>query len=53
MGEYADMMLDGTMCAGCGVFLGGDEGFPVYCRECKKDGHDPASYESDQGENKP
>jgi hypothetical protein len=39
MGEIADMMLDGTMCEGCGVFL--DEppmGIPNYCsEECAND----------------
>lgn len=38
MGEIADMMLDGTMCAGCGVFLRDGEdgaGFPEYCSSCK------------------
>lgn len=36
MGEYAEMMLDGTCCAGCGEFMHGDgHGFPGYCsREC-------------------
>lgn len=36
MGEIAEMMLDGTLCAGCGEFLDGDgEGFPRYCsKQC-------------------
>ena len=36
MGEIAEMMLDGTLCEGCGVYLEGDgEGFPRYCsRDC-------------------
>jgi len=34
MGEIADMMLDGTLCAGCGAFLGEDTGFPCYCVGC-------------------
>ena len=39
MGEYAEMMLDGTCCEGCGVFIGeGGEGFPRYCSpECQPD----------------
>lgn len=39
MGEIADMMLDGTMCEMCGVFLDGESsGFPRYCsKECAKD----------------
>lgn len=37
MGEIADMMLEGDLCAGCGVALDGDgEGFPRYCsKECE------------------
>ncbi len=32
MGEIADMMLEGDLCAGCGVYMEGDgEGFPRYC----------------------
>lgn len=37
MGEYAEMMLDGTCCEGCGEFMGdildGGEapGYPRYC----------------------
>lgn len=37
MGEYAEMMLDGTCCSSCGEYLGGDEGFPVICASCKRD----------------
>ena len=39
MGEVADMMLDGTLCEGCGVYIEGDaEGFPRYCSEaCRND----------------
>lgn len=42
MGEYAEMMLDGTCCAGCGEFLLNDDplGIPDYCSEdCAPDGH--------------
>lgn len=35
MGEFADMMLDGTLCMGCGEFLGED--LPGYCKACAKD----------------
>jgi translation initiation factor IF-1 len=32
MGEIAEMMLNGEVCEGCGVFLENeDRGFPVYC----------------------
>lgn len=35
MGDVADMMLDGTLCEGCGVVLDGDgDGVPRYCRDC-------------------
>lgn len=40
MGEIADMMLDGTMCACCGEWLNGGEdgdGFPEYCDSCAPD----------------
>ena len=39
MGEIADMMLDGTLCEGCGEYID-DEGYgvPRYCSdECAKD----------------
>lgn len=37
MGEIADMMLDGTMCSSCGVWLhdGADgPGYPQLCGSC-------------------
>lgn len=37
MGEIAAMMLDGTICQGCGVFLhddGDGPGFPGWCSAC-------------------
>jgi DNA-directed RNA polymerase subunit RPC12/RpoP len=40
MGEIADMMLDGTMCQGCGVWLhdGADgPGYPGYCSDCRRE----------------
>jgi hypothetical protein len=39
MGEMAEMMLDGTMCEGCGVLLDGESpGYPRYCStECADD----------------
>ena len=35
MGEIADMMLDGTLCEGCGEYLDEDEpeGIPRYCSD--------------------
>ena len=35
MGDIADMMIEGDLCAGCGVYLPGDgDGIPRYCRDC-------------------
>lgn len=35
MGEIAEMMLDGTLCAGCGEYLDQEPvGYPVYCGGC-------------------
>ena len=35
MGEIAEMMLDGTLCEGCGVFLNAEPtGYPCYCNSC-------------------
>ncbi len=35
MGEIVDMMLEGDLCEGCGVYLGDGEGFPQYCHHCE------------------
>lgn len=42
MGEAAEMMLDGTLCAGCGEFMDGDgDGIPRYCCEdCAPEGYE-------------
>ena len=37
MGEVVEMMLDGTLCEGCGVYLGPSRGYPVRCKTCKDD----------------
>ena len=35
MGEIAEMMLDGTLCGGCGVYLHGNgQGFQRFCQDC-------------------
>lgn len=35
MGEIANMMLEGDLCAGCGVYLHGESlGVPRYCCDC-------------------
>lgn len=46
MGEIADMMLDGTLCEGCGTYMGNQVGYPRKCDSCsghpkrkKKSGH--------------
>lgn len=36
MGEYAEMMLEGIVCEGCGEFMGGGApGYPRRCRGCQ------------------
>lgn len=38
MGEIAEMMLDGTLCEGCGCALDGESpGYPRKCKSCKRD----------------
>ena len=39
MGEYADMMLEGVCCAGCGEFLDNEDvpGYACYCPSCQPD----------------
>ena len=37
MGEIAEMMLDGTLCEGCGEYMGDEVGFPRLCAGCAKD----------------
>lgn len=37
MGEIAEMMLDGTLCEGCGGFLNEHPpGYPCRCNDCKR-----------------
>jgi predicted nucleic acid-binding Zn ribbon protein len=37
MGEIADMMLDGTLCIMCGVYIGEGDGVYRFCSEkCKE-----------------
>lgn len=36
MGDIADMMLDGTLCEGCGEYLGADGGYPQRCPVCAR-----------------
>jgi hypothetical protein len=47
MGEIADMMLDGTMCQGCGEFMcdGADgPGYPGYCAGCRREDSRPPRF---------
>ena len=40
MGEIAEMMLDGTLCEACGMYIeeGEADGIPRYCsKECAED----------------
>ena len=39
MGEIAEMMLDGTLCEGCGEYMGDGTGYPRYCRSCAPKGN--------------
>lgn len=39
MGEVAEMMIDGTLCQGCGIFLNESApGHPCHCYECAAEG---------------
>lgn len=38
MGEIADMMLDGTLCQGCGAYMDDSEpGHPRFCHSCRRE----------------
>ena len=38
MGDYADMVLEGIMCEGCGLFISfTGNGYPEKCDDCKKE----------------
>lgn len=40
MGDIADMMIDGTLCQGCGVYLESESfGVARYCAGCKQGQH--------------
>jgi len=50
MGEVAEMMLDGTLCEGCGVYLGiEDAGFPCLCESCASERREDGSTVRDTG----
>ncbi len=37
MGEFAEAMIDGEMCEGCGVYIGHSVGYSRKCKACKKE----------------
>lgn len=46
MGDIADMMREGDLCGGCGVYLPGEgQGVPRYCRDCRRRDASPAPSE--------
>jgi hypothetical protein len=48
MGEIAEMMLDGTLCEGCGEFLNEEPlGYPGYCFSCQPDSREANFSEED------
>jgi len=50
MGEIAEMMLDGTLCEGCGEYLdNGLDGFPQLCAGCAQDRRKAGSKIRDTG----
>lgn len=55
MGEIADMMLDGTMCSGCGEWMddGNDgPGFPGLCAGCAREAPRPLISNKKRGDKK-
>jgi hypothetical protein len=51
MGEYADYMINGDDCAGCGMpFHNSGDGFPRYCsRTCEPEGYRTPSPKPNKG----
>lgn len=37
MGEYAEMMFDGTFCQHCGEYIGSDNDYPTSCGCCEQE----------------
>lgn len=42
MSETSDMMMNGELCQGCGVYIGEDVGYPLSCASCAKGEVKPA-----------
>ena len=41
MGEISEMILDGILCEGCGVYIGHECGYPRRCPGCKPNAPSP------------
>jgi hypothetical protein len=37
MGDVADAILDGTLCEGCGGYIGDGDGYPRTCAACQRE----------------
>jgi len=37
MGEITEMILEGILCQGCGVYIGDGIGYPRFCKECEEE----------------
>lgn len=44
MGEYADLILSGSMCELCGMYLPDEEGSPRRCKSCGEDANQKYTY---------
>lgn len=36
MGDVSDMIMEGILCEGCGVYIGEGNGYPQKCGSCAK-----------------
>lgn len=34
MSDFVDLVLDGILCEGCGIYIGDAQGFPSRCNAC-------------------
>lgn len=41
MGEIAEMILNGELCEGCGMYMDGAQGFVRRCGSCARTWNDP------------